>query len=652
MRTRPITIVLSLSLAITLVEWSAAAQPSRLPVRPDAGPHERAVISKVPMGTRAASAVPGEIVVTWRRGARPAERRALASRLGARTLGGTSPVAVDVVRVPAGRSVAAAIGTLSRSPLVLHAEPNRIATIAGIPTDPLFGQQWALHNTAQVHEIVDVGLPGSTSRGKANADVNAPQAWDAQSVHSPVTVAVVDTGVDLAHPDLDGALWVNPVEQAGVPGIDDDGNGFVDDVHGYDFGNGDGNPTPTNGLTNSHGTHVAGIIAAEQGDGFGIAGVCPDCRIMALRLGPANALSLGAEVQAINYAVDNGADVINLSLGSPVWSPSERAAIDRAGRNGVLVVISAGNSSSDNDTQFYASDTAHFVAAQAPSYPATYTMRNILAVAASNDRDQYGYASDCRNRVPLWRCGFTSWGHDSVDVAAPGVDIVSTVKQGEGPGSHPNHAVFDGTSMAAPMVAGIAGLVLSEHPGFSPVNVKNAIMNSAASPASLKLYDSWADEVDLPKRALAGRFTRTQGRVNALAALDGSIANATPRTDGNIDGARSIATRRSGAVTWPADVNDVFRKRLTRGTRYEVELNGPRGRDLDLWVWRPGTKEIFQFTSGCFRPRGACPALQAASVRLSADERVVFRAPKTGVFFVQVNGWYSGGHYTLRIRRR
>ena len=266
--------------------------------------------------------------------------------------------------------------------------------------------------------------------------------------HASVTVAVIDTGVDIDHPDL-------------VSNV----------VGGHDFVDNDADPTPASGnIANSHGTHVAGIIAAEQNDGVGIAGVCPDCRIMGLRIGNWNSLTLSNEVKAINWAVNHDADVINLSLGSPVWAKSERAAIDRAGRNGVLVVIAAGNASSDNDIPLYASDTSHLVVASAPSYPATYTLKNILSVAASNDRDQYGYFSQCRgSTIPLWKCGFTSWGHDSVDVAAPGVDILSTVKVTQGPGTYADYDVFDGTSMASPMVAGIAtGLVLSEHPAYSP----------------------------------------------------------------------------------------------------------------------------------------------------------------------------------------
>ena len=238
---------------------------------------------------------------------------------------------------------------------------------------------------------------------------------------------MIDTGVDINQPDLTNRLWVNPGETAGN-GVDDDLNGFVDDVNGWDFQGNDKNPTPANSLDDSHGTHVAGIVAAENDNNEGISGVCPDCTIMALRIGTAASLTLGNELKAINYAINNHADVINLSLGDPVWSKAERAAIARAGKAGILVVVAAGNSSMDNDIQFYEQPQGQ-PPSWAPSYPASYTLKNILAVAASNDRDQYGYVSQCQSQhIPLWQCGFTSWGHDSVDVAAPGVDILSTVQ--------------------------------------------------------------------------------------------------------------------------------------------------------------------------------------------------------------------------------
>jgi subtilisin family serine protease len=644
-----------LILGATLVGTSAGARPVRRGSLAAAGSQRSSVhLTKFPWRSRAGEVVPGQVVVTWKAGVSTSARRALTTRLDTTRIAPTPRLGVDVVRVPEGRSTTATIRRLQRSPLVRFAEPNRVAQIEAPVDDPLFGRQWALNNTGQSHGVTDQGGSLTSTTGTSDADVDAPEAWAAQTVHAPVTVAVIDTGVDIGHPDLADRLWVNTAEQSGVGGVDDDSNGFKDDLNGWDFVGHDPDPTPGNGIDNSHGTHVAGIIAAEQDNTVGMAGVCPDCRIMALRIGAATSLTLGNELKAIDYAIHNGADVINMSFGSAIWSKSERAAINKAGKHGILVVIAAGNSSSDNDIQFYANadNVTHFTPAQAPSYPASYTLKNILTVAASNDRDQYGYISQCRGgAAPLWQCAFTSWGHDSVDVAAPGVDILSTVKVGQGTGSYADYEFFDGTSMAAPMTAGVAGLVLSENASYTPVQVKNAIMNSVDHSSALKLLDAWGDVTKVGKKAIAGHFTRTQGRVNAFEALTGSTTNATPQTDGNIDGARSVKGKRTGSVSWPADANDVFRKKLTKGTKYHVVLNGPNGKDFDLWVWKPGAKEIFQFTAGCFKHGGACPALMAVSGGKTADEAVTFTAPKTGVFYIQVNGWYSGGNYVLTIKK-
>ena len=623
-----------------------ASMALSLPASAEAPSVGASTASKLPWLSNDARTIPGQLVVVWRAGASRADRRTLAAQVGGAA--STPASNVQIVHVPPGASTAAAIQAYRDSPLVRFAEPDRIASPMAAPNDPLFAQQWALDNTGQTHRVTRYrGLRGKNKTGTPGADVDAPEAWAAQTLHTPEVVAVIDTGVDTQHPDLQNSLWTNTAEQAGTPGVDDDGNGYIDDVNGWDFFDKDADPGPSNGENNSHGTHVAGLIAAERDDATGITGVCGECQIMALRIGDARHLSLGRELKAIQYAIDNGANVINLSLGSPVWSPAERSAIHEAGDAGILVVAAAGNSSLDNDIEFY--DADGFDAA--PLFPATYTLDNILSVAASNDRDRYGYISQCEGHIELWRCGFTSWGHDSVDVAAPGVDIVSTVKPNLSGTAYPGYDVWDGTSMATPLVAGIAGLVLSENPGFTPVQVKDAIMNSVDTPNSLRLYTHWARVLGLPRQALSGHFTRTQGRVNALAALTGSTSTATIQTDGNIDGARTLDVRHSGRVSWPSDTNDVYKKRLVNGHRYRVILNGPAGADFDLWVWKPGTKEIFQFTAGCFQRGGSCPSIAAASTSPRADEAVTFRSHRTGTFFIQVNGWYSRGRYGLRIRR-
>jgi subtilisin family serine protease len=591
---------------------------------------------------------PGRLVVTFDRGTVASQRRSIHAAVGGQVVSRGRARAIDVVRLPPGRSSLAAIRAYEADPNVVAAEPDRFAVPAADPNDPRFPAQWGLHNTGQLHPITESGYVAKNNHmGTADADVDAPEAWDDATADAPgpaddVVVAVIDTGVDVDHPDLADAMWVNTVEQAGVAGVDDDDNGYVDDLNGWDFKGNDANPSPAAGLGASHGTHVAGIVAAERDNATGIAGVCQACRIMAIRFD----LSLGQEIDAIEYAVDNGADVINMSFASGVWSAAERTAIRAAGNAGVLTVAAASNSSADNDIPIYVDFSF------APAFPASYNLESILSVAATTHRDQYALQTECDlSTVPRWRCAFTSWGHDSVDVAAPGVDIVSTIRADVRGDLAFGYDVWDGTSMAAPLVAGIAGAVKHEHPLYLPVDLKNAVMNSVEKPTSLKMLTSLANIIGVPRTPIAGRFTRTQGRVNAQAALGAPVTDATPLTDGNIDGATPLAGSVNGRVLWPLDVNDVYKRRLVAGNRYRIVLNGPAGADMDLWVWNPTAKEIHQFSAGCFNEGGSCPALKAVSGGADADERVTFGVAKTGDYFIQVQGWYSGGRYALSVRR-
>ena len=601
-------------------------------------------LPKLPWQGPAALVKPGSLVVTFRSGTSTAARRGIHAEAGARVADQGRSTGIDVVELPEGVRTLDAIRSYQADPRVLAAEPDRVAVSTVIPDDQHFGKQWWAHNVAQSHPMTESGYVGQNNfHGVADADIDAPEAWDATTPGDDVVVAILDTGVDVDHPDLVDAMWVNTVEQSGLPDVDDDANGYVDDINGWDFRADDPNPSPGTALIASHGTHVAGIVGAERDNDIGIAGVCAACRIMALRFD----LSLGQEVDAIQYAIDNGADVINMSFASPVWSPAERTAIRHAGQAGVLTVAAAGNASLDNDIATYIEHSF------APGFPASYNLPTVLSVAASNHNDEYGLVTECdlSAQAPRWTCGFTSWGHDSVDVAAPGVDIVSTVNPAAGGDVQAGYQVWDGTSMAAPVVAGIAGLVKHEHPTYGPVDLKNAVMNSVDHRSRLKLVTSWARLTGLPRSSMAGRFTRTQGRVNALEALDAPTTNATPLTDGNINGAVPLGGSAEGRVIWPGDANDVFRKRLVAGNRYRIRLDGPNAKDFDLWVWSPGTKEIYQFTAGCFTRHGPCPALRAVSGSLDADEQVTFTVQKTATFYIQVQGWYSSGLYSMSVRR-
>lgn len=592
-------------------------------------------------------AAPGEVIVTYRRG------------VGRRTLSGSVAAAGGTVRqtlsartavVATDASVGDLVTRLEADPAVAYAEPNYLRYLAAVPNDPSFAQQWGLHNTGQAHVVSEAS---QTSSGTADADMDVAEAWDTEHGDPGTVIAIIDSGVDTTHPDLLPNLWTNPGE---IPnnGLDDDGNGLIDDVNGWDFAENDATLYEPNSayFGHDHGTHVAGIAAAAMNNGIGIAGVCPSCRIMVLKAfepfdtdndGVDDTMigNLGAEIDAIDYAIEMGADVINGSFASPAWSKSERAALNRASNAGVSLVFAASNSNLDNDL-FLARDNdgdGVFDVAS-PEYPASYDLPSLISVGATNDLDRNGYSTACATSTgsPYFPCAFTNWGHDSVDLSAPGVDIISTL-----PGN--TYAAFDGTSMAAPSVAGLVGLVRSAFPSYTPAQVSNALMNSVDKPSALAILFAF------PRTPVTGQFTVTGGRANAAAALTASTASSYPTTDGNVRGAKSIATSRSGNVTWPHDVNDVYKKKLRRNRIYKVVLNGPGGADFDLLVYAPGTREIWQIQGGCYGFAGECKLI-AYPGQADADESAKFTAPSTGKYYFQVAAFPGhAGNYTLKITR-
>lgn len=628
-----------IALALLLGGMASTASGRSTSSRRDAGKalHHRK-ISRA--GMRSGSWVQGQLLVRFGRrlAVRPQRARGRALGLpGARVVDSVG-FGIDVVDLPERLPVWRALRSATRQPGVAHAEVNRLVRLRVIPDDQRFEDLWGLHNQGQGHPVADAG---GTARGTSDADIDAPEAWDRNQGMSRTTVAVLDSGVDVSHPDLEQNLFENAGEVASN-GQDDDGNGYVDDVHGYNF-TGDNavliESDPTI-LGYDHGTHVAGIVAAEGNNSMGIAGVCFRCRIMVLKFfkpidtdgdGEEDTMvgTLAAELEALAYARNNGADIVNGSFGSPIHSRFERRAFAALGRAGILAVIAAGNQAADND----------LLSRGSPDFPASFGLKNIISVAATNHRDHYAYGTGCATRAARFRCLFTNWGRESVDVAAPGVDVLSTT-----PTVGPAYSVFNGTSMAAPYVAGVAGLVKSAHPGYGPLVIKNAIMNSSERRATLRrLYD-------LPG-GVGGAFTRTNGRVNADRALDGSLRPASGSTDGTIAGARKLRRSRRGRVRWPGDVNDVYRKRLRRGRRYKAVLNGPRRADFDLTVYKPKTKDIWQLEAGCLRARGPCQILRLVATP-KADESTIFRAKKGGTYYFHVSAWYyNGGRYRVTVRR-
>jgi subtilisin family serine protease len=368
-----------------------------------------------------------------------------------RTRGGSTPLTVsDSWRatslgqgfyslVAPGAGVQEVVGWAGRTTGVAYVEPDFAFTPTAMPNDASFGQLWGLNNAGQ-------------SGGVSNIDINAPEAWNTTTGSRSVVVAVIDTGIDYRHPDLAANVWSNPREVAG-DGLDNDGNGYVDDIHGYDFANNDGDPMDDNG----HGTHVSGTIGAAGNNGSGVTGVNWQVSIMGLKfLSGSGSGSTSGAIAAINYATrmrrDFGINIVatNNSWGGGGFSTALRDAIEAGGQAGILFVAAAGNESNNNEA--------------APSYPASYTSQSIIAVAAV---DRSGNLA-----------GFSNYGATSVDVAAPGVSISSTTPNG-------NYASYSGTSMATPHVTGTVALLAAANPQATASQIRTAILSTTTPLASL-----------------------------------------------------------------------------------------------------------------------------------------------------------------------
>jgi subtilisin family serine protease len=374
-----------------LVALGTAAGATAAPTLPPATVGAPPIpVSGVAAPDRAAS-VPGEVIVRFKDGVSAAAGVTTLSRSGARPLRELPVRGMRLVRVAPGTTVAGTVADLESDPRVDWAQPNYLLHTAAIPNDPRFGELWGLHNTGQAVS----GTPGV-----ADADIDAPEAWDITRGDPSVVVAVIDSGVNLDHPDIAPNLWTNPGEIPGN-GLDDDGNGFVDDLHGWDFYAGDADPRDSShAVTSSHGTHVAGTIAARGGDSHGVVGVAPGVRVMALRAG-SSLLSTSAIVSSIRYAAAEGAKVVNMSLGVTELNPALREAM--AAAPGVLFVAAAGNAGSDNDLK--------------PFSPCAEPVPNVICVAATGPADTLA--------------PFSNRGATTVDLAAPGVSILSAGTKAE-----------------------------------------------------------------------------------------------------------------------------------------------------------------------------------------------------------------------------
>jgi subtilisin family serine protease len=481
-------------------------------------------------------------------------------RLGRRERG------INLVRLNGRLSVEQAIEQAQADPRVEYAEPNYVyETNDTRPDDPRFTDEWGLLND----------LPFSNG-GSTPADIGATRAWDITTGSDDLVVAVIDTGIDISHEDLAANIWTNPREIAGN-GLDDDGDGYADDLHGWNFRD-DTKDVFVDSGEDLHATHVAGTIGAVGHNGIGVAGVAWHVKIMSLKFlgGSKGNGSTANAIKAIDYAIfqkNHGVNLraINASWGGPGASQALRDKIREAGDNGIVFVCSAGNDRINND-------------GPSPDYPAAFagSLSNVISVAAINSLDQLA--------------SFSNYGHSATTVAAPGEGVWSTFPNN-------GYGQLSGTSMASPHVTGVVALLLADQPQLTPEQVKQRIIATAE-----------------PTDALVSKISAS-GRVNAFNALTNHMAAAErPRIVGVSFGKTTLTIDGFGFVNGSAAIE--IESKAIDGTAYDGSYalgNGtltrltlvlgkkplkkkfPIGQAVNLTVFNPTTGErSARFTTSRF----------------------------------------------------
>lgn len=405
-----------------------------------------------PAQTTPPQAVAGELIIAYTQGASAQARQAVRAQIGATLIEDLTTAAMradnagelELVRLPSQLSRDAAIEALGFESSVRFAEPNWIYTHQASSNDPYYtgGYLW--------------GMYGDGTSPTNQYGCQAGEAWAAgHTGSSSVIVAVIDEGVQHAHQDLSANIWSNPFDPA--DGLDNDGNGYKDDLRGWDFA---GNNNSTyDGTADDHGTHVAGTIGGRGGNGIGVVGVSWNVKIISCKfLGSGGGTTANA-VKAVDYVTDlknrHGLNIVatNNSWGGGGYAQSLFEAINRANTANILFIAAAGNAGKNNDAS--------------ANYPSNYSNANIIAVASITSTGT--------------RSSFSNYGKNTVDIGAPGSSILSTMPNSAGN----KYGYMSGTSMATPHVTGAAALYAAHHPGSSAAAIKNAILNSATPTASL-----------------------------------------------------------------------------------------------------------------------------------------------------------------------